>query len=228
MLYVCYWWYFFGVGLRSLRPDERIDIPAALVQSSVPALAVGSTPVSMRLSHELALRRHKRAKDKVAKLQPVLAVLTGAIAAALTGWQTYVMLDHLDVLLKGGNLPLTFVELVILPIATTTLEKSIAVIHAKRREMEWTVQETLDSSIYMTFFVMPISVCVAWATGLATMTLDFDGFQLILVFLAGFVVSNMFHVPDGRWYVMFRSHLDMLSLLGSKGQCWWPFMWLSL
>ena len=98
-----------------------------------------------------------------------------------------------------GTLSTAFVELVIFPTATTTIESIIAVLHARRREMDWTIQATIQSSLGIVLFVMPATICIGWAMGEKDMTLHFEGFQVVLMFLTVLVVTNVFQGPAGRW-----------------------------
>ena len=147
----------------------------------------------------LADKCRLRAKRRTAKLHPVLALLIGLLSASLTVWLTTVVLRHVHATTDDGTLSSAFVELVILPTATTTIESIIAVLHASRREMDWTIQATIQSSLGIVLFVMPMTVCIGWAMGKKDMTLHFEGFQVVLMFLTVLVVTNVFQGPAGRW-----------------------------
>lgn len=196
LLYCCYWWFFFGTHPESAPKDVR---EAILLTSSVASAATAPDAITASISKQLAIRYRERAITRTAKLHPFVFLPMGTCAAVLAVWLTMVALHNIHAVKKSDKISLIFVELVILPLATTTVENVISVLHARRRQMDWTIQATIVSSIGITLFVMPVSVCAGWATGLEAMTLNFNGFQVVLVFLTVLVVTSVFHGPHGRW-----------------------------
>jgi Ca2+:H+ antiporter len=194
ILYVCYWWYFCGT-----HSEDAFNAKSALVTSAGVAAAVAAPKqVHMNISSLLAEKYRLRARRRPAKLHPICAVIFGLLATALTIWLTTVVLDSMHAMTDSGRLSASFAELVILPTATTTVESIIAVLHACRQEMDWTIQSTIQSSLGIVLFVMPFTICIGWAMG-ADMTLHFEGFQVVLMFLTVLVVTNVFQGPAGRW-----------------------------
>lgn len=101
--------------------------------------------------------------------------------------------------MEKGEISPNFVELVMLPLATTTVEGIISVLHAQRQEMEWAMQTTIKCTVGMVLFVMPVTICIGWAMGVESMTLHFGGFQVVTVFLTVIVLIHIFQGPSGRW-----------------------------
>ncbi len=112
---------------------------------------------------------------------------------------TTIALYNIHAVKESDRISLTFMKLIILFLATTTVETVIPVLHARRSEMDWTIQATIVSSIGMALFVMPVTIGAGWARGLESMTLHFNGFQLVVVFLTVLVVTSDFQGPNGRW-----------------------------
>lgn len=167
--------------------------------SSVACAPSAPQNISANLSTKLAERKRELATRQAFKLSPYVAIPLGISAATLTVWLTITALRNIDAVKKDDRISLTFVELIIMPLATTTIESVIAILHARRREMDWTIQATLVSSIGMTLFVMPVTICAGWGSGLESMTMHFNGFQVAVVFLTVLVITSVFQGPNGRW-----------------------------
>lgn len=164
------------------------------------AFSAEIVPEELRtMSSLLAEKFRIRAKRRPAKLHPFIALIVGLLSAALTIWLTVAVLHNMNAVMDDGRLSKNFVEVVILPLATTTIESVIAVLQARRQEMDWTIQATIRSSIGMVLFVMPVTICIGWALGKEAMTLHFEGFQVVLTFLTVLVVTNILQGPTGRW-----------------------------
>ena len=107
----------------------------------------------------------------------------------------------MDTVIEDTHVSETFLGLVVLPFVTTTVDNAMAVLHARRKDMDWSMQATVVSSIQIALFVLPIAIFVGWGTGLNAMTLSFDMLQTGLVFLTASVISFIFQAPEGRWSV---------------------------
>ena len=138
--------------------------------------AAAPESASKCLSQELARRLRSRASRRKDKLHPCVSLLLGAVATVSTVLLTTMALVNIHAATESGAISPTFLELVILPLATTTIENTIAVLHARRQEMDWTIQATLVSGIGILMFVMPLTICIGWAMGEESMTLHFNGF----------------------------------------------------
>ena len=80
ILYVCYWWYFFGI-----HSGDVPNISSALVSSVGVASAVAAPKqVHLNMSRLLAEKCRIRARQRSAKHHPILALTIGLSSAALT------------------------------------------------------------------------------------------------------------------------------------------------
>ena len=154
ILYACYWWYFFG-----LHSGDTPKVSSALSLSvGVASGVAASKRVHLNTSRLLAEKCRVRARQRSAKLHPFFALTIGLLSAALTIWLTTVVLRSMHAMTDAGTLSAAFAELVILPTATITVESIIAVLHARRQEMDWTIQATIQSSLGIVLFVMPFTI----------------------------------------------------------------------
>ena len=170
-----------------------------MIPLSVASAATAPAAVTVSISKQLAEWRREYARKRPAKLHPGVAFIIGLGATTLTIWLTILVLHNIHPLKRGDKISWTFVELVILPLATTTIENVIAVLHARRGEMERAIQTTIVCSIEIALFVMPLTICGGWVIGLESMTLQFNDFQVVVVFLTVLIVTSVFQGPNGRW-----------------------------
>lgn len=197
ILYLCYWWFLFGTH-EDGSPSGEVG-HAILVSSSVGQAPLVPETVNVSISRRLAQTRRHRAIGRPSKLHPGAALASGLLAAASTICFTVVAMRNIHALTEDDEIPKTFVELVILPLATTTVDGIIALLHARRQDMDWTMQAAIQSTIGIVLFVMPVTICVGWVMGADSMTLHFNGFQVVSVFLTILVLTSMFQDPSGRW-----------------------------
>lgn len=160
---------------------------------------LGPPAMNESISRRLAEASHQRATREHSKLHPAVALAIGLMATASTTWLTILVMRHLEATMEKGEISPNFVELVMLPLATTTVEGIISVLHAQRQEMDWAMQTTIKCTVGMVLFVMPVTICIGWAMGVESMTLHFDGFQVVTVFLTVIVLIHIFQGPSGRW-----------------------------
>ena len=106
----------------------------SLVTSRVVVLEIGEAgPLVKRLAKKSRQRAKKRS-SKLPNLHPRLTLLTKLAIMALIIWLTVVVLFNIDAAKQG--ILMLFLELVILPLAITTVESVIAVLYARRQEMD--------------------------------------------------------------------------------------------
>lgn len=120
LLYCCYWWVFFGTHPKSTPKDVR---QAMLITSSLASAATAPDSITASISKQLAERRQERATNRPAKLHPCVALLIGAGAAALIIWMTTIALYNSHAVKESDRISLTFMKLIILLLATTTVKK---------------------------------------------------------------------------------------------------------
>ncbi|KAJ5774994.1 Sodium/calcium exchanger membrane region [Penicillium nucicola] len=101
----------------------------------------------------------------------------------------------LELLNEQGILSESFVGLIIIPIAGNVAENVTAVVVAAKDQMDLAISVALGSAIQIGLLVSPLVILMGWALG-KSMTLSFDGFELVT--LVGAVLLVSFIVLKGK------------------------------
>ena len=78
----------------------------------------------------------------------------------------------------------TFVGLILLPIVGNAAEHATAVTVAIKDKMDLAIGVAVGSSMQIALLVIPFIVILGWIIGKDDMTLNFDPFQIIVLFVA--------------------------------------------
>ncbi|GAE00201.1 sodium/calcium transporter, putative [Paecilomyces variotii No. 5] len=130
-----------------------------------------------------------------------VAVLTLAISTALVALCAEYMVGSINAITAEGGISKTFVGLILLPIVGNAAEHATAVTVACKDKMDLAIGVAVGSSMQIALLVLPLIVVIGWCMGnqemrLTGQTLDFDGFQVILLFVAVLLVNYL--IADGK------------------------------
>jgi Ca2+:H+ antiporter len=119
------------------------------------------------------------------QLSVLVAILTLAISTALVAVCAEFMVDSINALTTGPHgISKTFVGLILLPIVGNAAEHATAVTVACKDKMDLAIGVAVGSSLQIALFVLPFIVVIGWCMGNDTMNLNFDGFQVAVLFVA--------------------------------------------
>jgi Ca2+:H+ antiporter len=195
LLYVCYFWYFYGT-----HPIFGGFYGTVKTGNVIPAL-ISAAIASPRMA-ELMSKHHREQHSKDLRLNPIAAVILAIAAAAISATCNLCLVKVLDASSRELHISKSFLGLVILPFVLGAVDIFTAAAHARKQEMDWTIQITIVSSIRIALFVLPVTICLAWILHIESMTLFFDRFQISVVFLAVFLVNHIFGsqgAEGGKW-----------------------------
>ncbi|KAL4901875.1 hypothetical protein BDW74DRAFT_67416 [Aspergillus multicolor] len=125
-----------------------------------------------------------------------VAILTLCISTALVGVCAEFMVDSIDALTDRGGISKTFVGLILLPIVGNAAEHATAVTVAIKDKMDLSIGVAVGSSMQIAMLVLPFIVVLGWIMGKTDMSLDFDPFQVILLFVSVLLVNYL--IADGK------------------------------
>lgn len=95
-----------------------------------------------------------------------------------------------------------FVGLILLPIVGNAAEHATAVTVAIKDKMDLAIGVAIGSSLQIALLVLPLTVMLSWwgvpGSGPA-MTLSFDGFQIVVLFVAVIVVNYLIQDGKSHW-----------------------------
>ncbi|KAJ6149805.1 Sodium/calcium exchanger membrane region [Penicillium samsonianum] len=139
------------------------------------------------------------------------AVLTLIISTAFVAACAEFMVESIDALTATGDIRETFVGLILLPIVGNAAEHATAVTVACKDKMDLAIGVAVGSSMQIALLVLPLIVVLGWIIGVDDMTLNFDGFQVIVLFMAVLLVNYL--IGDGKSHWLEGVLLMMMYLI---------------
>ncbi|KAJ5635663.1 uncharacterized protein N7484_008976 [Penicillium longicatenatum] len=125
-----------------------------------------------------------------------VAALTLVVSTAFVGVCAEFMVDSISALTATGSIGETFVGLILLPIVGNAAEHATAVTVACKDKMDLAIGVAVGSSMQIALLVLPLIIVIGWCMGVDDMTLSFDNFQVILLFVAVLLVNYL--IGDGK------------------------------
>ena len=89
-----------------------------------------------------------------------------------------------------------FIGLILVPIVGNACEHATAVTVAMKDKMDLAIGVAIGSSMQVALFLIPLLVIIGWGIGNAEMTLAFDTFQVVTLFVAVLLVNYL--IGDGK------------------------------
>jgi len=178
------------VAKRKKSTKEEGDVFKAMAQ-------VGGHSAAMtggQANAENALRVPEE-EPVVPTLSLIGALVTLAIATALIGVCAEFLVDSINAVTCKYHVSEYFVGLVLLPIVGNAAEHATAVTVAIKDKMDLAIGVAVGSSMQIALLVLPLMVVLGWIIG-ADMTLVFDDFQIVVLFVAVILVNYL--ISDGK------------------------------
>ncbi|GES64393.1 sodium/calcium transporter [Aspergillus terreus] len=149
-----------------------------------------------------------------------VAVLTLGISTALVALCAEFMVDSIDAITQTGGVSETFVGLILLPIVGNAAEHATAVTVACKDKMDLSIGVAVGSSMQIALLVLPFIVILGWILGNDDMTLYFDGFQVILLFVSVLLVNYL--IADGKSHWLEGVLLMMMYVIIAVAAWFYP------
>ena len=134
-------------------------------------------------------------EEEQPQMNMVSVIITLVIVTVLVGVTSEWLVDSINSVVATGGVSRTWIGLILLPIASNATEHLAAVIFAWKNKIQMASSIAIGSSIQIALFVIPLLVLIAWI-GSKPLTLLFDPFATILLFLAVLIVN--FAIADNR------------------------------
>jgi Ca2+/H+ antiporter len=163
-------------------------------------------------------------EPEVPQLSLIGACVTLAIATALIGVCAEFLVDSINAVTCKYHVSEYFVGLILLPIVGNAAEHATAVTVAIKDKMDLAIGVAVGSSMQIALLVLPLMVILGWIIH-ADMTLIFDDFQIVVIFVAVILVNYL--ISDGksrkyRFLVSGKPATLTLLQIGSRAFCSWP------
>ncbi|KAJ5674205.1 Vacuolar calcium ion transporter [Penicillium macrosclerotiorum] len=150
-------------------------------------------------------------EDEQPQLTLWVAGLTLCVSTALVAVCAEFMVDSIDALTTTTNISETFVGLILLPIVGNAAEHATAVTVAWKDKMDLAIGVAVGSSMQIALLVLPLIVVIGWIMGVDNMTLNFDSFEVILLFVSVLLVNYL--IGDGKSHWLEGVLLMMMYLI---------------
>jgi Ca2+:H+ antiporter len=133
----------------------------------------------------------------LAKLSYTTSIILLVISTTLMAFNSEFAANSIQSLLTEAKLSKTFIGLVILPILNVD---PICLYVARKDKLDLSIALTLEKCMQTALMVVPFLVLLGWWMGIEDMTLDFDAFPVLTLFISIVIVSYV--VADGKsnWY----------------------------
>jgi hypothetical protein len=129
-----------------------------------------------------------------------VAIFTLAASTVVVALCAEFMVDSIDAITKNGGISKTFVGLILLPIVGNAAEHATAVTVAVKDKMDLAIGVAVGSSMQIALLVLPFTVVLGWIMGKDNMNLNFDGFQIAVLFVAVLLVNYLIQDGKSHWY----------------------------
>ncbi|KAI9037327.1 hydrogen/calcium exchanger domain-containing protein [Aspergillus affinis] len=154
------------------------------------------------------------------QLSIFVALLTLTISTVLVALCAEFMVNSIDAITERGGISETFVGLILLPIVGNAAEHATAVTVACKDKMDLAIGVAVGSSMQIALLVLPLIIVIGWCMGLDQMTLYFDAFQVILLFVAVLLVNYL--IADGKSHWLEGVLLMMMYLIIAVAAWYYP------
>lgn len=118
------------------------------------------------------------------------------VSTTLIGFNTEFATNSIQNLLEQAGLSQYFVGLIILPWLSC---EPASIAFARGDRLDLSISVTLDRCMMTALMVVPLIVLLAWALGIEEMTLSFDAFTIVAVFVSIVIVTYVVHEGRSNW-----------------------------
>jgi Ca2+:H+ antiporter len=136
------------------------------------------------------------------------SVIMLAIAGAAVGVVSEILVGSIEEASDGLGISQFFVGVIIVAIVGNAAEHWVAVLVARKDQMDLAVNIAIGSAAQIALFVAPVLVLLSFVLGPSPMPLVFNGFELGGVVIAVLVASYIAQEGESNWF----SGLQLLSV----------------
>ncbi|KAK4235865.1 Sodium/calcium exchanger protein-domain-containing protein [Achaetomium macrosporum] len=154
------------------------------------------------------------------QLHFIVAVATLALSTVIIAFCAEFMVDSISAVTAGGRVSEEFVGLILLPIVGNAAEHATAVTVAIKDKMDLAIGVAIGSSMQVALFIIPLLVIIGWGMGLDQMALNFDVFQVAVLFVSVLLVNYL--IADGKSHWLEGMLLMCLYIIIAVCSWWYP------
>ncbi|KAF2152386.1 calcium/proton exchanger [Myriangium duriaei CBS 260.36] len=169
-------------------------------------VATGASAGGSAMNQEkIEPKREEQDEDEEPTLSLIGALLTLTLATVAIAFCSEFMVTGINTVSK--YISQEFIGLILLPIVGNAAEHATAVTVAIKDKMDLAIGVAVGSSMQIALLVLPLMVVIGWC-GLGQsgpiqpapdMNLDFDGFQVAVLFIAVLLVNYLIQDGESHW-----------------------------
>ncbi|EYE93941.1 hydrogen/calcium exchanger domain-containing protein [Aspergillus ruber CBS 135680] len=189
---------------------RRVKIAEGDASRGIAQIGKMSASMAGQNVHQIKLQNPDDEEEEP-QLHLIVAFVTLGISTALVAVCAEFMVDSINALVREHPISETFVGLILLPIVGNAAEHATAVTVACKDKMDLAIGVAVGSSMQIALLVLPLIIVIGWIKGNEDMTLYFDGFQVILLFVSVLLVNYL--IADGKSHWLEGVLLMMMYLI---------------
>ncbi|KOS37793.1 hypothetical protein ACN38_g11406 [Penicillium nordicum] len=198
------------------RPSEKVerrDVKVGEGDASRGIAQIGKMTATPLVGQSVDHMKMEEVEEETEEpqLSVMTALLTLIISTAFVAVCAEFMVESIDALTATGDIRETFVGLILLPIVGNAAEHATAVTVACKDKMDLAIGVAVGSSMQIALLVLPLIVVLGWIIGVDDMTLNFDGFQVVVLFMSVLLVNYL--IGDGKSHWLEGVLLMMMYLI---------------
>ena len=182
---------------KSPKKTSKVDEGAALAAMA----KVGGSAAASSGGQQQQERMDKNPDDdgpEDPQLTLVGAIVTLSASTVLVAFCAEFMTSSIPQI--ANHVSEEFIGLILLPIVGNAAEHATALTVACKDKMDLAIGVAVGSSMQIALLVLPLSVVLGWIIGTdPVMTLDFDGFQIVVLFVAILLVNYLIQDGKSHW-----------------------------
>lgn len=166
-------------------PGDALVSASANIGQAIGAAPLESVPAKVEEDEEV---------PEVPDLTLWAALTLLVLATVLVALCAECLVSSIDHLVTSAGISRVFVGLILLPIVGNAAEHATAVTVAIKDKMDLSIGVAVGSSMQIALLVIPFIVVLGWCMGIDEMTLYFDGFQVMILFVTVLLVNYLIQV----------------------------------
>jgi Ca2+:H+ antiporter len=166
-------------------------------QSVIPADAEGH-PTTVALAEPAATALEDDDDGEMWSVRKAVGAL--AIAGVAVGVMSEILVGSIAEAAGSIGLSEFFVGVIVVAIVGNAAEHWVAILVAKKDQMDLAVNIAIGSSAQIALFVAPVLVLMSFVLGPHPMALVFNGFELGGILLAVLIAGNVTNEGESTWY----------------------------
>jgi Ca2+:H+ antiporter len=193
-----------GAGLPlpgSARTDFSHDLEALSLVTAVVLIGVyaGGLVFSLRTHRDLFNPTTEDGVD-LALWSTRRAVLMLAVAGVAVAVMSEILVGSISDFADSAGVSQFFIGAIIVAIVGNAAEHWVAVLVARKDQMDLAVNISIGSSAQIALFVMPVLVLASYVIGPGPLALVFNGFELAALVLAALIANQVTNEGESTWY----------------------------